>query len=195
MAQQIHHPKLEINLAAIMEKPPRQAAPKGLGVAWKAEQPKEAPRIAFVVTTSDSLQQIRVWISYHRAIGVTTFYIFADGQVCVRGVCCLRALRHPGCWVLPPGAAGWCPACPSLVMPPLHCVSSIAACHAPPALCANLQAARADNVAALRALPGVTVVLRDAELKRRHEASRQVAGPMAKWRAVCSAFAAHVGGF
>ena len=65
-------------------------------------------------------------------------------------------------------------------MPPLHCVSSIAACHAPPALCANLQAARADNVAALRALPGVTVVLRDAELKRRHEASRQVADPNGK---------------
>lgn len=35
-----------------------------------------------------------------------------------------------------------------------------------------LQAARADSVAALRALPGVTVVLRDAELKQRHEASR-----------------------
>lgn len=36
----------------------------------------------------------------------------------------------------------------------------------------HLQAARADNVAALRALPGVTVVLRDAELRRRHENSR-----------------------
>ncbi|EFN51864.1 hypothetical protein CHLNCDRAFT_7951, partial [Chlorella variabilis] len=71
------------------------------------------PKIAFVVTTSDSLQQIRIWISYHKALGVTTFYIFADGQ-----------------------------------------------------------AARADNVAALRALPGVTVVLRDAELRRRHENSR-----------------------
>lgn len=35
-----------------------------------------------------------------------------------------------------------------------------------------LQAARADSVAALRALPGVTVVLRDAELKQRHETSR-----------------------
>jgi len=36
----------------------------------------------------------------------------------------------------------------------------------------RLQAARADNVAVLRAIPGVTVVLRDAELKRRHENSR-----------------------
>lgn len=35
-----------------------------------------------------------------------------------------------------------------------------------------LQAARADNVAALRSLPGITVVLRDAELRRRHENSR-----------------------
>ena len=38
-----------------------------------------------------------------------------------------------------------------------------------------LQAARADNAAALRAIPGVKVVLRDAELKRRHETSRRVA--------------------
>lgn len=36
------------------------------------------------------------------------------------------------------------------------------------------QTARPDNVAALRAIPGVTVVLRDAELRKRHENSRRV---------------------
>lgn len=50
--------------------------------------------------------------------------------------------------------------------------------------CPTLQAARADNVAALRAIPGVTVVLRDAELRRRHENSR-CAGA-AWWQACCS---------
>lgn len=108
-------PKLEANPAAAQQRQARQPRPPGLGgQPWKAQQPVPGGvRIAFIVTTSDSLQQIRVWISYHRAIGVTTFYIFAEGQ-----------------------------------------------------------AARADSVAALRALPGVTVVLRDAELKQRHETSR-----------------------
>ncbi|KAL4450650.1 hypothetical protein ABPG77_001006 [Micractinium sp. CCAP 211/92] len=93
----------------------RPQIPLGMGgQAWVGQQPRaDGPRIAFIVTTSDSLQQIRVWINYHRSIGVSTFYIFADGQ-----------------------------------------------------------AARPDNVAALRATPGVTVVLRDAELRKRHENSR-----------------------
>ena len=120
IAQHALHPKLEINLSAFVDKTPRRAAPNALGVPWKAGQPGKGPSIAFTVTTSDSLQQIRVWISYHRAIGVTIFYIFANGQ-----------------------------------------------------------AARADNVAALRALPGVKVVLQDAALKLRHENSRQVACPPA----------------
>lgn len=52
------------------------------GQAWVGQEPRaDGPRIAFIVTTSDSLQQIRVWISYHRSIGVGTFYVFADGQV------------------------------------------------------------------------------------------------------------------
>lgn len=93
----------------------RRQIPQGMGgQAWVGQEPRaDGPRIAFIVTTSDSLQQIRVWINYHRSIGVGTFYIFADGQ-----------------------------------------------------------AARPDNVAALRATPGVTVVLRDAELRKRHENSR-----------------------
>lgn len=52
-------------------------------------------------------------------------------------------------------------------------------CHMMRCFLACLQTARADNVAALRALPGVTVVLRDAELKRRHENSRH--GALAGW--------------
>lgn len=83
--------------------------------AWNVQQGSKANslKIAFIVTTSDSLQQIWIWIHYHKTIGVGVFYIFADGQ-----------------------------------------------------------AARADNVAALRLVPGITVVLRDAKLQRRHEASR-----------------------
>lgn len=115
MQQHEQRPKLEASLAAAQQRPARQPHPPGLGgQPWKAQQPLPGGvRIAFIVTTSDSLQQIRVWINYHRALGVTTFYIFAEGQ-----------------------------------------------------------AARPDSVAALQALPGVTVVLRDAELKRRHEGSR-----------------------
>ena len=76
-------PKLEANLVAAQQRQTRQPRPLGLGgQPWKAQQPLPGgARIAFIVTTSDSLQQIRVWISYHRAIGVTTFYIFAEGQV------------------------------------------------------------------------------------------------------------------
>lgn len=37
-------------------------------------------KIAFTVTTSDSLAQIKVWLAYHRAIGVSEFYLFVDGQ-------------------------------------------------------------------------------------------------------------------
>ena len=44
------------------------------------------------MTTSESLPQIRVWIHYHRAIGVSTFYIFADGQV-RRGLAVFRVQR------------------------------------------------------------------------------------------------------
>ncbi|KAL4853226.1 hypothetical protein ACK3TF_005740 [Chlorella vulgaris] len=114
---QLHQPKLELSLAHLESDKPKQPLPQGLGgQAWRPQLKPAGngrPTVAFVVTTSDSLQQIRIWISYHKSIGVSNFYIFADGQ-----------------------------------------------------------AARADNVAALRSLPGITVVLRDAELRRRHENSR-----------------------
>lgn len=149
MQQHEQRPKLEASLAAAQQRPARQPHPPGLGgQPWKAQQPLPGGvRIAFIVTTSDSLQQIRVWINYHRALGVTTFYIFAEGQVRRRQVparACTQLCCLPAAWHLPPAAP-----------------QSLA-----------VQAARPDSVAALQALPGVTVVLRDAELKRRHEGSR-----------------------
>lgn len=38
-------------------------------------------QLAFVTTTSDSFRQIKLWIDYHKSIGVMTFYLFVDGQV------------------------------------------------------------------------------------------------------------------
>ncbi len=38
-------------------------------------------QLAFVTTTSDSYRQIKLWIDYHKSIGVMTFYLFVDGQV------------------------------------------------------------------------------------------------------------------
>lgn len=105
MAQHVAQPKLEANLARLDPGQRRRAqpVPPALGgQAWKGQEPlADGPRIAFIVTTSDPLEQIRVWISYHRAVGVTTFYIFADGQV-GRGAAfgwvpskCLREERGP----------------------------------------------------------------------------------------------------
>ena len=66
-----------------------------------------------MVTTSETLPQILVWLQYHKAMGVSTFYLFVDGQ-----------------------------------------------------------AARPEVQEALRRIPGVRVVPRDAELQRKHETSR-----------------------
>ncbi|GAB4823201.1 hypothetical protein N2152v2_010247 [Parachlorella kessleri] len=59
----------------------QQAQARPLGIDWRPQEPNPAGvKIAFVVTTSESLNQIRVWLAYHRAIGVSNFYIFVDGQ-------------------------------------------------------------------------------------------------------------------
>eukprot|EP00887_Chlorella_sp_A99_P005888 scaffold1.g5888.t1 len=83
------HPKLETSgrRRTQLERPARgggrlgaRRAP-GLGQAWRAPEPSaRLPRVAFMVTTSDSLAQISVWLAYHRAMGVGTFYLFVDGQ-------------------------------------------------------------------------------------------------------------------
>ena len=41
-----------------------------------------AVQLAFVTTTSESFKQIKLWIDYHKSIGVNHFYLFVDGQVC-----------------------------------------------------------------------------------------------------------------
>lgn len=133
----------------------RPQIPLGMGgQPWVGQQPQaDGPRIAFIVTTSDSLQQIRVWINYHRSIGVSTFYIFADGQVGAGSTVLGLVLRA-------------CVGCMHYFCRPC--------CRPDAPLLLSLQSARPDNVAALRATPGVTVVLRDAELRKRHENSRRV---------------------
>ena len=40
-----------------------------------------AVQLAFVTTTSESFKQIKLWIDYHKSIGVNHFYLFVDGQV------------------------------------------------------------------------------------------------------------------
>ena len=37
-------------------------------------------QLAFVAMTSESYNQIHLWIQYHQAIGVEIFYLFVDGQ-------------------------------------------------------------------------------------------------------------------
>ena len=41
-------------------------------------------QLAFVTTTSESFKQIKLWIDYHKSIGVNHFYLFVDGQVRAR---------------------------------------------------------------------------------------------------------------
>ena len=38
-------------------------------------------QLVFVTTTSESFRQIKLWIDYHKSIGVNHFYLFVDGQV------------------------------------------------------------------------------------------------------------------
>jgi hypothetical protein len=37
-------------------------------------------QLAFVTTTAEAVAQIRLWMQYHRAIGVSRFYLFVEGQ-------------------------------------------------------------------------------------------------------------------
>ncbi|KAJ8435582.1 hypothetical protein Cgig2_021736 [Carnegiea gigantea] len=43
-------------------------------------QPQLKPNIAITTSTSASLDQILPWIFFHKVIGVTTFYLFAEGK-------------------------------------------------------------------------------------------------------------------
>ena len=44
-------------------------------------------QVAFVVTTSDSYQQISLWVKYHQSLGVSIFYLFVNGQAAQPEVC------------------------------------------------------------------------------------------------------------
>jgi hypothetical protein len=60
-------------------------------------------QIAFTVTTAESVSQIRIWLAYHRALGVSLFYLFVDGQANLPGA--IAALRNePGVTVIPKDA-------------------------------------------------------------------------------------------
>lgn len=47
--------------------------------ALASEKDTNKTKIAFVVTTSEHPDQIILWMSYHRAIGVSLFYLFTEG--------------------------------------------------------------------------------------------------------------------
>lgn len=49
-------------------------------VCCVADQQVFLLQLAFVTTTADTLRQIRLWIQYHRAVGVTDFILFVEGQ-------------------------------------------------------------------------------------------------------------------
>ncbi|CAL5218972.1 g727 [Coccomyxa viridis] len=60
----------------------------------------KGPKLAFVTTTSESFKQIKLWIDYHKSIGVNHFYLFVDGQAARPDVSArLRAIQ--GVTVIP----------------------------------------------------------------------------------------------
>lgn len=59
-----------------------------------------AMQLAFVGMTSESYDQIRVWLQYHQSVGVSIFYLFVDGQAARPEVQAQLALL-PGVTVIP----------------------------------------------------------------------------------------------
>lgn len=47
--------------------------------ALSSENARNKTKVAFVVTTSEHPDQIILWMAYHRAIGVSLFYLFTEG--------------------------------------------------------------------------------------------------------------------
>jgi hypothetical protein len=89
---------------------PRVPLPRGLaGEPWAwpalaATPQAEGPVVAITVTTAESVPQIRVWLAYHRAVGVSLFYLFAEGAAGTpRALAALRA--EPGVTVVPADAS------------------------------------------------------------------------------------------
>lgn len=52
-------------------------------------------QVAFMTTTADKFRQIQLWTQYHRALGVSLFYLFVDGQVCTVNGAIARPPPHP----------------------------------------------------------------------------------------------------
>lgn len=60
----------------------------------------ENTKIAFVTTTASGYRETRLWVNYHRVIGVTHFYLFVDG-VAARPEVMAKLNKLPGVRVVP----------------------------------------------------------------------------------------------
>ena len=58
------------------------------------------PKLAFITTTSEPYDPIRLWYEYHRSIGVSSFYLFVDGAAATPQISA-RLRRLPGIVVVP----------------------------------------------------------------------------------------------
>jgi len=68
--------------------------------ALEASASTDLPKVAFMTTTADKFRQIQLWTQYHRALGVSLFYLFVDGQAAQPDV--MEQLRKlPGVRVVP----------------------------------------------------------------------------------------------
>ena len=85
----------------ILPKKPKLPFPETFGEDWEwPESDPEGPKIAFTVTTAESPKQITLWMAYHRALGVSFFYLFVDGQANTpESIALLR--KQPGVTVIP----------------------------------------------------------------------------------------------
>jgi hypothetical protein len=72
------------------------------GVDWIPPNPSEGnvTKVAFMVTTSEHPDQIILWMAYHRALGVSFFYLFTEG---IAGMpeSIERLTKEPGVSVIP----------------------------------------------------------------------------------------------
>ncbi len=64
-----------------MQSVTRKVVLLALGEDDKRDFSSDCLQLAFVTTTSESFKQIKLWIDYHKSIGVNHFYLFVDGQV------------------------------------------------------------------------------------------------------------------
>jgi Glycosyl transferase family 2 len=84
----------------------KRPLPEDLGEEWiwpqndPASPASSGPKIAFIVTTAESVSQIKLWMAYHRALGVSIYYLFVEGQASTPEA--IAALRtEPGVTIIP----------------------------------------------------------------------------------------------